>query len=212
MTSNSADSSPTSVDAVRAARCILHGSEWEVGPFNKGIVIGADNKFISRSGQTLLASGYRFNYGQSEGRRGPWVNVKDKFLGLKLNVNGQTHFGWAELSVPVGGNGGFVVSAHLEGYAYNTVAGQSILAVRPAALPNPAPSACWRWDRWGWDSGDGERLEIPSRTQRSSVRFPADVPNPQPAPSHRRRPAARKRGRPTIRIVLHPRQAVARLG
>jgi hypothetical protein len=97
------------------------GNGFEVGPLSKGIAIGAGDKFISRSGETLLASGYRENYGQYEGLRGPWVNVKDKFLGLKLNVNGQTHFGWAELSVSVGGNGGFVVTGYLEGYAYNTM-------------------------------------------------------------------------------------------
>jgi len=56
------------------------------------------------------------------------------------------------------------INAHLTGYAYDT---PRLLRLARVRRPNPAPSICWRWDRWGLDSGGGE-LEIPSRTQRSS--------------------------------------------
>ena len=60
----------------------------------------------------------------------PWVDVVQHYLGLRFQVNGQTHYGWARLSVLLhqgrGGGGSFVVT--LTGYAYETVAGNSILA------------------------------------------------------------------------------------
>jgi hypothetical protein len=55
-----------------------------------------------------------------------WGNVTNRYLGLKFTINGQTHYGWARLSV--GCNSGSVtVSATLTGYAYETVANRPIL-------------------------------------------------------------------------------------
>jgi len=56
---------------------------------------------------------------------GPWVNVKDRFLGLKVQINGKTHFGWARLIVKVSKT---TITATLTGYAYETIPGKSIKA------------------------------------------------------------------------------------
>jgi hypothetical protein len=59
-----------------------------------------------------------------------WVNVTNGYLGLQFQINGETHFGWARFTVQF--HGGAVKErtweAHLTGYAYETVAGQSIKA------------------------------------------------------------------------------------
>jgi hypothetical protein len=56
---------------------------------------------------------------------GDWINKKGWFLGIKFSVGGQTHYGWARLSVgkPVG-----VLTAVLTGYAYETIADKPIIA------------------------------------------------------------------------------------
>lgn len=54
---------------------------------------------------------------------GEWPNAKNKYLGLKFSINGQTHFGWARLSVK---RSQCRITAVLTGYAYETVANKSI--------------------------------------------------------------------------------------
>jgi len=65
---------------------------------------------------------------QNGGHRfeGQWVNsgkgVKDRYLGLKFSIKGQTHFGWARLNIAANDTG------TLTGYAYETVANKAIIA------------------------------------------------------------------------------------
>ena len=69
---------------------------------------------------------------------GPWANVNDRYLGLKFDIDGQAHFGWAEFRVRAGVRGGSpVIAATLLGYAYDTVAGQSIDAGQTTAADAP---------------------------------------------------------------------------
>jgi len=101
-----------------------------------------------------VGSGGRFHPAQSWGManddfpsdncQGPWKEARDKYLGLKFEINGEVHFGWARLSVTC-----FTTSAAkvlITGYAYETVAGASILtgdtgaAQERASSENPAPS------------------------------------------------------------------------
>lgn len=65
---------------------------------------------------------------------GPWANVSDRYLGLQFQLSGQTYYGWAELSVTAFGGS---IEATLQGYAYDTVAGQQILAGQTTATPEP---------------------------------------------------------------------------
>ena len=67
---------------------------------------------------------------------GPWVDVVQHYLGLRFQVNGLTHYGWARLTVLLhcgrGGCGSFVVT--LTGYAYETIPGKSINAGQTSGL------------------------------------------------------------------------------
>jgi hypothetical protein len=54
---------------------------------------------------------------------GPWVETQNRFLGIKFSINGQTHYGWARLSVGR-------LPATLTGYAYETIPNKPIIAGR----------------------------------------------------------------------------------
>lgn len=68
------------------------------------------------------------------GGYGPWAGsgthhgVKNRYLGLKFMIDGETHFGWARLTVAV--RVGAVIDARITGYAYETVANTPIIAGR----------------------------------------------------------------------------------
>jgi hypothetical protein len=66
-----------------------------------------------------------FNQTSTHTSKGPWVNVKNRYLGFKFKIGGEAHYGWARLTTQ-----GFpgVPSARLTGYAYETVANQPIVA------------------------------------------------------------------------------------
>lgn len=57
---------------------------------------------------------------------GSWINVKNRYLGLKFKIAGETHYGWARLSVQV--QFPLTITATLTGYAYETVPNKSIVA------------------------------------------------------------------------------------
>ena len=54
---------------------------------------------------------------------GNWLNVKNRYLGLKFVIKGKTHFGWARLSASWP-----PVQATLTGYAYETIPNKPIIA------------------------------------------------------------------------------------
>jgi hypothetical protein len=57
---------------------------------------------------------------------GQWLDVTNRYLGLKFSIRGKTHYGWARISV-VSSNSS-ITSATLTGYAYETVANKPIIA------------------------------------------------------------------------------------
>ena len=85
---------------------------------------------------------------------GIWVNVKNRYLGLRFKIKGKTHFGWARLGVQVQNH---TVVGTLTGYAYETIPGKAIKAgqtkdddatIQPASLGHLARGAsalsAWR--------------------------------------------------------------------
>jgi hypothetical protein len=64
-------------------------------------------------------------------RHGPWINVKNKFVGIKFHINAQTHFGWARFSMKQ--DNYCQTFAVLTGYAYETVANKPIVTGKPPA-------------------------------------------------------------------------------
>src|SRR5579863_4982770 len=57
---------------------------------------------------------------------GSWVNVNSRYLGVKFEIKGQTHFGWARLNVQI--QLPLTITATLTGYAYETIANKAITA------------------------------------------------------------------------------------
>jgi hypothetical protein len=56
---------------------------------------------------------------------GKWWNVNNRYLGLKFQIKGKTHYGWARLSVKGSGS---KITAILTGYAYETTPNKPIIA------------------------------------------------------------------------------------
>jgi hypothetical protein len=57
---------------------------------------------------------------------GPWLHVKQAYLGLKFVINGKTHFGWARVKVTA--TEFRPITATLSGYAYETIPNKLIIA------------------------------------------------------------------------------------
>jgi hypothetical protein len=122
-----------------------------------GAKIGRKGQFQQDPGSGLVmievaVCGSCYNFG-------PWLNVKQAYLGLKFVIKGKTHFGWARVKVKVGI--GTSITATLTGYAYESIPGKPIIAgqtkgpdvttVYPASLGHLAAGASaipvWRSGR-----------------------------------------------------------------
>lgn len=90
-----------------------------------GARIGSGEEFSHFA--TRMAHFYTYS-GSVRTSSGPWKNVKNRYLGLKFQIHGKTHYGWARLSVTVHARGVYGISALLTGYAYETIPGKSIRA------------------------------------------------------------------------------------
>jgi hypothetical protein len=67
---------------------------------------------------------------------GQWLNVKNRYLGLKFHINSKIHFGWARLSVV--STKISIISATLTGYAFETVPGKPTLAGQTKGPDDPS--------------------------------------------------------------------------
>jgi len=85
---------------------------------------GVRVEFNNSSSNGFMAG---FRIGNSE-FTGQWANggkgVKDRYLGLRFIVKGQTHFGWARLSVTFKNR---EFSGMVTGYAYETIPNKAII-------------------------------------------------------------------------------------
>jgi hypothetical protein len=119
-----------------------------------GVKIGPQENFSSGP---LKMIGLFYSHGTST-CAGPWLDKK-RYLGLKFDIKGKTHYGWAKLGVWCNqhfGHGGMF--GHLKGFAYETVPNKPIIAgktkgpdvitVQPASLGHLAHGAsaipAWR--------------------------------------------------------------------
>jgi len=60
---------------------------------------------------------------QGVNMEGNWIGVSDKYLGLRINLNGQWHYGWAKCDVAA-----LIDTYTIKEYAYNTTPNQGITA------------------------------------------------------------------------------------
>ncbi len=94
-----------------------------------GQPIGNARKFDGRvlgTLRTFIGTEFRFH--------GNWANVTNRYLGLKFQIDGETHFGWARLTM-LGKN---PLTATLTGYAYETIANTPIIAGKTSGTDEAA--------------------------------------------------------------------------
>ena len=100
-----------------------------IGPLSEGDEIGPDQAF---SEGTVDLESFILKCGKRKGapchyeHSGPWdVHFKGKrYLGLSFQLNGETYYGWAQLTLLEGG----VEGVKLSGYAYESTPGMPINA------------------------------------------------------------------------------------
>lgn len=79
-----------------------------------GARVGPDGKFGAGS---LMATCDDFN--GSAFSSGQWISVQNRYLGVKFQIDGETHYGWVRMNVTC--NNGTIT-----GYAYETIANQRL--------------------------------------------------------------------------------------
>jgi hypothetical protein len=91
--------------------------------FNFAYALKSQQRIDSTKPFMGFAMYYRF---QGRGCSGSWVDVKNRYLGLRFIIKGATHFGWARLNVNC--NPGSKKIGLLTGYAYETIANKAIIS------------------------------------------------------------------------------------
>jgi len=128
----------------QAPNQVIFGSSTQFVKFaaalNAGVKIGSSDTFAPNNESMLYCAG---TGGIILSHKGQWFNRKDRFLGVEFSINGQTHFGWARLSVQLQGKDlGCQFKAYLTGYAYETLPNTAIVTgklhdTESATLPGP---------------------------------------------------------------------------
>jgi hypothetical protein len=67
---------------------------------------------------------------------GNWLNVQNRYLGLKFNIDGKIHYGWARLTTSVCG-----LDDTLTGYAYETIPNKPVVTGRTKGTDDAEPVA-----------------------------------------------------------------------
>ena len=68
---------------------------------------------------------------------GPWFGVSSQYLGLRFDIGGATHYGWARLSVSNSLDMNTAVTAVLHDWAYEDQADAPIIAGATSSVPEP---------------------------------------------------------------------------
>jgi hypothetical protein len=79
----------------------------------------------------------RYN-GSGQASTYSWINVANKYLGLRFAIKGKSHYGWARLNVKVVGH---KLAATLTGYAYETIPNKPIIAGATERPDDASPTA-----------------------------------------------------------------------
>ena len=104
----------------------VQGSRHTAAALVAGASIGPRQRFTAGgvNGEVMLSVTH-FTTGGTSYVHGFWANVLNRYLGLKFQINGETHYGWARLSVQ---RKAFHFIATLTGYAYETIPNSAIKA------------------------------------------------------------------------------------
>jgi PEP-CTERM motif len=121
----------------------------------KGKAIGPQGTFRGKA--SMLLAGADFYRPYDGGIAGPWRgsvktsgtcsrayacnrygNVPDAYLGLQFYINGEAHYGWAELSLSsFAANGEAGLNGEITAFAYETAANQGLDAGQTSDTPEP---------------------------------------------------------------------------
>ena len=88
----------------------------------KNVQVGPKGHFHKDSAGGLIMA-----FANNEISYGPWLKVKQAYLGLKFVIKGKVHFGWARVKVSTRS---VSISATLTGYAYETISNKPIVSGR----------------------------------------------------------------------------------
>jgi hypothetical protein len=121
----------SSLLVIPASGAAVVGRSNQVAALKFGAVIGGRREF--EVGKELLAFDYKGRFG-SPFTSGPFANTTDRFLGLKFELNGQVHYGWAGFRSVIAY--GCCVTALLEAYAYETEPNTPIYAGQSSDSPS----------------------------------------------------------------------------
>jgi hypothetical protein len=102
----------------------------------KGAKIGLKGQFQQdpRSGLLMI----QLAICDSCSNNGPWLNVKQAYLGLKFVIKAKTHFGWARVQLSHTSGS---IHATLTGYAYESIPGKPIIAGATKGPDDAEPTA-----------------------------------------------------------------------
>ena len=117
------------VSALPAANNGIEGTahiNFYAAALSKGATIGPKRKFGGHAKGAIMAFVDESIYGSFQ-YGGNWVNLNNRYLGVKFHISGKTHYGWVRANVWVTGQGPGA-GAILPGYAYETVPNKAIIA------------------------------------------------------------------------------------
>jgi len=126
----------------------VEGSNRLASALHKSAPIGPRQHFTSSTG-TFGAIMFNAACSVDSGCSivGKWNNVKNRYLGVRFQIDGKTHYGWARFSVEVQ-KPRYVITATLTGYAYETTQKKEIRAGQiHDADANLAPASLGRLAR-----------------------------------------------------------------
>jgi hypothetical protein len=109
----------------------VEGTKYSASALKKGAVIGSRQRFAS-SGYGKYMAVHVLTSGGRSYWSGQWPNVTNRYLGLRFQIDGKTHYGWARLSTRTTGD---QITATLTGYAYETIAHKRIRAGQTVGEP-----------------------------------------------------------------------------
>ena len=89
--------------------------------FVAGVRVGPKLRFALPSYQANMAWYFQSSV------YGPWAGTKERYLGLKFDIRGEPHYGWARLNVPQPITTVVKLEALLTGYAYETIPNKPII-------------------------------------------------------------------------------------
>lgn len=102
----------------------------QAGPTNYASVLDSSDNILSSNSSWNTTFTY-ISYTTT----GDWIGATDKYLALKFDIAGQTHYGWVRMSMSADAD-----SLIIKDYAYNTVPDSGLLAGQTSTITGIAQS------------------------------------------------------------------------